>query len=135
VGLVGFGIIAGEGVALVLVFVNCFDPDEQLVPLVVFAGGRGLATWKSPVQELNIGDQVRLHPAPVGQLVAAGASHLTGKELNSAVVDPVVVRSNDAVLAFVAQANQTCFSIAFHSNGLIRLSFRSHSYCSFLCYV
>lgn len=103
----GFG-QEGE-IALLLVLVIWFDSDEYLVPLVVFAGGRGPATWKSPVEELNIGDQIHLHPAPVGQLVIAGASHLISKELNSAVVDPVVVRFNDTEPVFVAQPNQTCF--------------------------
>ena len=89
--------------------VSWFDSDEHLVPLVMLTGGRGPATWKGSVEELNVRDQIRLHPAPVGQLVTAGASHLIGKELDSAIMDPVVVRFNDAELIFVAQPNQTCF--------------------------
>ena len=39
--------------------------DEELVPLVVFAGWCGAPTGEGLVEQLDIGDQVQFHPAPV----------------------------------------------------------------------
>ena len=48
-----------------------FDPEEQLVPFVMFAGGRGATAGKGLVEQLCIGDLVGFHPAPVGERTAA----------------------------------------------------------------
>src|SRR5260370_33418214 len=89
--------------------ISRLDSDEQLVPFVVFARFCGTPTGKRPVQQLDIRDQVLLRPAPVGQFLATGSPHLVAKELDDAVVNPVVVWFNDALAVFVAESKQALF--------------------------
>jgi len=84
-----------------------FDSNEQLVPLVVLARGGRPPAWKSLIQQLDVGDQVLLHPSPVWQSLATGAADLVGKKLDGTVVDPVIMWFNNALAVFVAKPNQT----------------------------
>ena len=66
-------------------FVSWSDSDEQLVPFVMLTGRRGTATRKGLIEQLNIRDQMFLHPSPGRKCVAAGAADLIGKELDGAL--------------------------------------------------
>ena len=100
---------SGEAAGLFLVLVSRFDSDEELVPFVMFARFCGTPAGKSPVQHVDIRDQVLLGPPPVGQFLAAGAAHLVSKEFDYAVVivNPVVVWFHDALAVFVPEPKQT----------------------------
>jgi hypothetical protein len=55
---------------------------------------------------VDIGDQIRLHPSPVGKLVAAGTANLISKKLDRTVVNPVIVWFENAFLVPVYEPNQ-----------------------------
>ena len=91
---------------LLLLVVSRSDSDEYLVPFVVLAGFGLTATGKVAVEHLDIGDQRLFHPSPVGQLLAAESANLISEQFDYAVVDPVVMRLDDALAIFVHQPNQ-----------------------------
>ena len=113
---------------LFFALVSWFDSDEELVPFVMFAGGRGTAAGKGSVQDLDVGDQVLFHPSPVGELVTAGTSDLICEELDYAVVDPVVVRFDNALPILIDQPDETCFVDGLPELRIdVRLECRQHS--------
>jgi len=58
-------------------------------------------------QHLDIRDQRRLHPSPVGKSLAAGTSDLISKQLGHTVVNPVVMWFNNAHPVLVAKPKQS----------------------------
>jgi hypothetical protein len=73
---------------------------------MVFAGRNGARSWEGSIQQLDIRDAVRLYPAPVRNRATAGAAHLIAQQLCDAIVNPIVVRLDDAILVSVPEPNQ-----------------------------
>ena len=63
-------------------------------------------TGEGAVQQLEIGDESRLHPAPVGKLAAAGPTDLITQKFDDAVVNPIIMRFDDPIFVAVEQPNQ-----------------------------
>src|SRR5689334_20904703 len=68
---------------------------EELVPLVMFSRRSMPPAGEGFAQEVDIGNQVCLHPAPIGKLMAARSADLICEELHGTVLNPVVVRLDD----------------------------------------
>jgi len=63
-------------------------------------------SWKGFVQDLDVRNLIHFHPAPVGKLPAAHATHLVGQELDRALVSAIVMRFDDSRFAQVVQLDQ-----------------------------
>ena len=52
-----------------------FDPDEEHVPLDMFAGGRGASAREGLIQQFKIGHLIDLRQQPAGKTTTAGAGN------------------------------------------------------------
>ena len=59
-----------------------FDPDEEHVPLDMFAGGRGASAREGLVQQFEISDLIDLRQKPVGKRATAAAGNLPAQQLD-----------------------------------------------------
>jgi hypothetical protein len=72
----------------------------------MLAGRRWAATRKGPVQQLDISYGIHFDPSPVGKRAAAGASYLIPKKLDSALVNPIIVRLDNPRLTSINEPNK-----------------------------
>ena len=78
-----------------------FHSDEKLVPFEMFAGSGRPASRKALIQQLEVGDFIRLHQDPVGKGTTTGAANLIRQQLDRAVEDSVIVWLNNAISAVI----------------------------------
>ena len=86
-----------------------FHSDEKRVPFEMFAGGGRPASRKALIQQLDVGDFIRLHQDPVGKGATTGAANLIRQQLDRAVEDSVIVWFNNAKSAVIEQPNHASF--------------------------
>jgi len=86
-----------------------FHSDEKRVPFEMFAGGGRPASRKVLIQQLEVGDFIRLHQDPVGKGATTGAANLVRQQLDRAVEDSVIVWFNNAKSAVIEQPNHASF--------------------------
>jgi hypothetical protein len=89
-----------------MAFIGRLYSDEQLVPGMMLTRRSRASAGKGPIQQLDIGDLIRLHPSPIGKFLAARAANLIPKELNNTVMNPVIVRFHDTLPVFVMKFEQ-----------------------------
>lgn len=94
------------GQILFLALISRFNPDKQLIPFVVFACGSAAPTRERLIQQMDVGDQIRLHPSPVGKPSTAGAADLISQELDGTITNPIIVWFDNPVFAPVKEADQ-----------------------------
>jgi hypothetical protein len=56
---------------------------------------------------VSVGDDICLHPSPVGKRAAAGTGDLPGQQLDDAVVLSVVARVHDSVSVPITEPKQS----------------------------
>ena len=86
-----------------------FHSDEKRVPLEMFAGGGRPASRKVLIQQLDVGDLIRLHQYPVGKGATTGTANLVRQQLDRAVEDSVIVWFNNAKSAVIEQPKHASF--------------------------
>jgi hypothetical protein len=89
------------------VIASRFHSDEQLVPFVMLARGRGAPTREGLIQQTEVSDQSRLHPAPIGKRAAAGTANLIAQELDGAIMNSIVMWFDNPIFVSVEKPNQT----------------------------
>ena len=85
--------------------VGWFDPDEEHIPLDMFARGGGASARKGLIQQHEVGHLIDLREKPVGKMTTAGAGNLIAQQLDRAIQDPMVVRFDKAILAMIGKPN------------------------------
>jgi hypothetical protein len=64
------------------------------------------AARKGPVQQLGVGNKLQLHPSPIRKRPAAGTTHLVSEKLDRTIVNPIIMRLDDARFVAVDKLNQ-----------------------------
>ena len=100
-----------------------FDPDEEHVPLDMFAGGRGASARKGLIQQFKIGHLIDLRQQPVGKTTTAGAGNLPAQQLDRAIQDSMVVRFHKAILAMISKPNH---ALVFDGRPEQRMGLQQH---------
>jgi hypothetical protein len=79
--------------ACLQVIIGGLHSDEELAPFEMFARSGRPASRKGLIQQLEVGEFVRLHQDPVGKGATTGAGNLVRQQLDRAVEDSVIVCS------------------------------------------
>ena len=77
------------------------DSQEELIPLVVLAGGIGTTSRKRAVEQAVVSDPIQFQPSPVWEWASAKTTDLICQEFDRTFVNPVVVRLDDSRLFIV----------------------------------
>ena len=86
----------------------------------MFTGGGRSASRKSSIEQLEVGDFIRLHQNPVRQRATTGAANLIPQQLDRAVEDSVIVWLKNAKSAVIEKADLRRSSMAVQINGLLQ---------------
>lgn len=84
------------------------DSGKQNVPFLMFLRRNSAAAGKGLVEQFNFGHALHGELAPVRQCAAAAlARELIGEEVNSALLNAVILRLNDANLVVIEKPQQS----------------------------
>jgi hypothetical protein len=62
----------------------------------MFAGRTRTPARKGLVQQMDVRNEVHLHPSPVRKRASAGATHLIPEKLDRTLVNPIIVRFDNS---------------------------------------
>ncbi len=88
--------------------------DEDLIPVVMFAGRNGPATVEPPFEHFEVGNQIHIHPSPIRQWSATRASNLVRKKSCTTFLDAIVMWFDNPSLIAVSEPDDSFASNRRH---------------------
>jgi hypothetical protein len=73
---------------------------------MVFPGWDGPSTFKSPIEQLKLGNEIHIQPSPVRQLSITRAADLVGEESCTPILHAVIMRLNNAILVSIPKPDE-----------------------------